>query len=232
MPAFSVKAQPNKTELGFLRTHSQHRIDEKMASSVQKLSSEVERRTSIDLDANFHIVDLGSGKLVKYPILVSVYEDEFLFDESRNLKNLSVHLKRGAIWLIDFRGDPGAASMKKLERLLSKIYPAHKLEEIRKKHVLFSSFYLLDRAYGLNLEPFYWRAVEYGGRFNVLVSLNGAFAALARDPFGNYVYPVSSGLPHQREMVIRTLINFVMYCLCLDYKNDQVHVPFILKRRR
>jgi hypothetical protein len=24
----------------------------------------------------------------------------------------------------------------------------------------------------------------------------------------------------------------VMYALCLDYKSDQVHVPFIMKRRR
>ena len=27
-------------------------------------------------------------------------------------------------------------------------------------------------------------------------------------------------------------INLVMYALCLDYKTDQVHVPFIMRRRR
>ena len=27
-------------------------------------------------------------------------------------------------------------------------------------------------------------------------------------------------------------VNLVMYALCLDYKSDQVHVPFIMKRRR
>jgi hypothetical protein len=27
-------------------------------------------------------------------------------------------------------------------------------------------------------------------------------------------------------------VNLVMYALCLDYKADQVHVPFIMKRRR
>jgi hypothetical protein len=27
-------------------------------------------------------------------------------------------------------------------------------------------------------------------------------------------------------------LNLVMYALCLDYKTDQVHVPFIMRRRR
>ena len=27
-------------------------------------------------------------------------------------------------------------------------------------------------------------------------------------------------------------VNLAMYATCLDYKDDQVHLPFILKRRR
>ena len=34
------------------------------------------------------------------------------------------------------------------------------------------------------------------------------------------------------ETAVRWGINAVMYALCLDYKSDQVHIPFILKRRR
>jgi hypothetical protein len=33
-------------------------------------------------------------------------------------------------------------------------------------------------------------------------------------------------------MSLRLGLNIVMYALCLDYKEDQVHVPFILKRRK
>ena len=36
----------------------------------------------------------------------------------------------------------------------------------------------------------------------------------------------------QREMAFRLGINLAMYALCLDYKTDQVHVPFILRRRQ
>ena len=40
------------------------------------------------------------------------------------------------------------------------------------------------------------------------------------------------GGERQREMAFRLGINLAMYALCLDYKADQVHVPFILKKRR
>ena len=41
-----------------------------------------------------------------------------------------------------------------------------------------------------------------------------------------------SGGDTVREMTFRLGINVLMYALCLDYKEDQVHIPFILKRRQ
>ena len=38
-------------------------------------------------------------------------------------------------------------------------------------------------------------------------------------------------IPELKGFTDRLGINLVMYALCLDYKTDQVHVPFILKRR-
>ena len=42
------------------------------------------------------------------------------------------------------------------------------------------------------------------------------------------VYPRGD---RQRELAIRRGVNIVMYALCVEYKADQVHIPFILKRR-
>ena len=42
---------------------------------------------------------------------------------------------------------------------------------------------------------------------------------------------VPGGSP-QRELSFRMGINLVMYALCVNYKADQVHIPFILKRRK
>ena len=35
----------------------------------------------------------------------------------------------------------------------------------------------------------------------------------------------------QREGAMRLGVNLVLYALCLDYKDDQVHSPFIMRRR-
>ena len=53
----------------------------------------------------------------------------------------------------------------------------------------------------------------------------------ARDNLGTWRYPIAPGGEHQRELAIRLGVNVVMYALCLDYKDDQVHAPFIMRRR-
>ena len=71
-----------------------------------------------------------------------------------------------------------------------------------------------------------------GGRAAVIYSRHALGGAWARDDLGNPEYPVTPGGAPQREEAIRLGVNLVMYALCLDYKADQVHVPFIMKRRR
>ena len=61
---------------------------------------------------------------------------------------------------------------------------------------------------------------------------NDLGGAWARDDFGNYDFPCEPGGEQQRELAFRLGVNLVMYALCLDYKSDQVHVPFIMRRRR
>ena len=50
--------------------------------------------------------------------------------------------------------------------------------------------------------------------------------------FGNHDFMCEPGGERQRELAFRMGVNLVMYSLCLDYKTDQVHVPFIMRRRR
>jgi len=66
----------------------------------------------------------------------------------------------------------------------------------------------------------------------VVYTQNDVEGAWARDNFGNYLYDVTPGGEHQRDLSFRFGINCIMYALCINYKADQVHVPFILKRRQ
>ena len=61
---------------------------------------------------------------------------------------------------------------------------------------------------------------------------NNDRGAWARDNFGNWEYECVPGGARQRELAFRMGINLVMYALCLDYKSDQVHVEYIMRRRR
>jgi hypothetical protein len=42
---------------------------------------------------------------------------------------------------------------------------------------------------------------------------------------------VTPGGDGQRERAIRLAVNVSMYALCSNYKDDQVHAPFLMRRR-
>lgn len=69
------------------------------------------------------------------------------------------------------------------------------------------------------------------GRALIVYSQNDLGGAWARDRFGQWQHEVVPGGEPQREQAFRLGVNLVMYALCLDYKSDQVHVPFIMRRR-
>ena len=103
---------------------------------------------------------------------------------------------------------------------------------VPREHVIWKSFYLLEHAEGRTVEsPDLWGVVSEG-RLAAVMTVNDLGGALARDNFGLYMHEVVPGGDAQRERAFRLGINAVMYALCLDYKADQVHIPFILKKRR
>jgi len=72
-------------------------------------------------------------------------------------------------------------------------------------------------------------------RFNLLLTVafftvSGA-AALAQSATGLWSVPVVPGGEVQRERAIRLAVNIAMYVLCSNYKDDQVHAPFLMRRR-
>ena len=123
-----------------------------------------------------------------------------------------------------------------MRKLVAAIFPpvgaAKTLEIVPSDHVVYKSFYLLDRPLGrLAIAPA-MEAVVRDGRIVAAYVANDLGGAWSRDDFGNYDFPCEPGGERQRELAFRMGVNLVMYALCLDYKADQVHVPFIMKRRR
>jgi hypothetical protein len=98
------------------------------------------------------------------------------------------------------------------------------------KHVIFRSFYLVARPVGRVEGPGYVEGVERAGRLAVVYSRHDLGGAFERDNLGNYAHAVIPGSERQREQAFRLGVNLVLYALCLDYKDDQVHAPFIMRR--
>ena len=98
-------------------------------------------------------------------------------------------------------------------------------------HVLFKSFYLLKRAEGRVAGPRTLDAIIRGGQAQVVFSSHDLGGALARGATGAWENPVVPGGDLQRERAIRLAVNIAMYVLCSNYKDDQVHAPFLMRRR-
>jgi hypothetical protein len=99
------------------------------------------------------------------------------------------------------------------------------------EHVLFRSFYLLRRAEGRVLGAKTLDTIVRGGAAQVIFTSNDLGGALARGPTGLWENAVVPGGDVQREHAIRLAVNVAMYVLCSNYKDDQVHAPFLMRRR-
>jgi hypothetical protein len=138
----------------------------------------------------------------------------------------------GFLLMDDASGTRGGGFEQSARALVSRIVSGAVFSRVARDHVLYKSFYLLDGPAGRVMASPDLEGLELGGRVAVLYSGNDLIGALARDSLGTWEYEVSPGGELQREKCIRLGVNIAMYALCLDYKEDQVHIPFIMKRRR
>ena len=79
--------------------------------------------------------------------------------------------------------------------------------------------------------PAFLEGITYGDRMAIVYSRHDLGGALQRDKLGAWSQAVVPGGEVQREHAIRLGVNLVLYALCTDYKDDQVHAPFIMRRR-
>ena len=202
-------------------------------SGYKRLSWEVSKRTSIAVVLEPKTVDLTDPDLFLLPLLVLSGDGDFPAFSEAEREALRRHLTFGGMLIVDDEsGQPGGPFDRAARRELAVVLPTAKPARIDKTHVLFKSFYLLDKPFGRVEAAPEADGIVLAGRLAVIFSPNDLGGALAKDGFGNWEHEVVPGGDQQRERAFRFGVNIVMYALCLDYKDDQVHVPFIMKRRR
>ena len=65
----------------------------------------------------------------------------------------------------------------------------------------------------------------------MIFSKHDLLGALARGAGDVHPLNVTPGGEIQRQHAIRLAVNIAMYVLCSNYKDDQVHAPFLMRRR-
>ncbi|MBX7096195.1 MAG: DUF4159 domain-containing protein [Myxococcaceae bacterium] len=202
-------------------------------SGLRRLSWELERRTSVEVSLETRPLPLTSPQLFAHPFLYWGGDGEVPPLSAEQLEALRRYLTFGGFLFVDANdGSRGSGFDASVRRELARVLPQAPLAPVPSSHVVFKSFFLLDTAPGRLLVKPELEAAKVSGRTAVLYSQNDVLGALQRDEGGSWTYEASPGGERQREYAIRLAVNVAMYALCLDYKDDAVHLPLILKKRR
>lgn len=202
-------------------------------SGLRRIAWELQRRTSVEVVPDARPLPLSSPDLFEYPFLYLGSDGPLPPLSPAEVENLRRYLTFGGFLLADANdGSEGSGFDSSFRRELERVLPSSPLQPLPAEHVVFKSFFLLDSAPGRLLNKPHLSAAQLGKRAAVIYSQNDLAGAWSRSELGDYEFDVTPGGEPQRELAIRVGLNLCMYALCLDYKDDAVHLPLILNKRR
>lgn len=200
---------------------------------AERLLVDLRRRTSIEPEARRAIIEPGDPALFGHPFLCIAGRGGFPDLGEATAQWLARYVEYGGfIFIDDAGGVDNSPFLAGVERLLARAFPGGSLAPLPSDHTLYQAFYLLKRIGGRKVVRPVLTGLTRNELTPVIVCHNDLAGAFEGDQMGDYSYPCIPGGEEQREWSYRLGVNLVMYALCDNYKKDQVHIPFILKRRR
>ncbi|WP_437902911.1 DUF4159 domain-containing protein [Sorangium sp. So ce327] len=201
------------------------------ATAPARWSFELERRTSAPARRNPTTVRADDPALLAEPFALWGGEGDLPPLTEREVFGLRRFLALGGVLLVDDFAPGSGAFGRAARRELARVLPEGSPIPIGTENVVFRSFYLLPRAVGRVEGPPKLSAIVRGGMPQVIFSDHDLAGALARSEGGGPSVEVTPGGEAQRERAFRLAVNIAMYVLCSNYKDDQVHAPFLMRRR-
>lgn len=206
-------------------------LDEPRVLARGRLAWALRMRTSLDVRLEPSRVAIGDASLFDSPFLYLAGNRSFAMPSEAEITALRRYVELGGFLLIDDASESDSGFDTSVRALLRRALPQRRLGPVASNHTIYHSFYLVDRPVGRVEGPAQVEGIEVDGRLSVVYSRHDLGGAYSRDALGAYTFDAVPGGEEQREMAFRFGVNLVMYALCLDYKDDQVHVPFIMRRR-
>jgi len=200
--------------------------------AATRFLSILERRTSVEADPRAVVIAPGDEKIYEIPFLYIAGRGIFPELDAGERSWLGRYVEHGGfLFFDDASGIPDSGFFQGAQDLVRRIIPGRELRPVPSDHTVFQSFYLIPRVAGRRIVKPFLYGLEMEDLTPVLLTVNDLGGAWDGDASG-YTHACVPGGEHQREMAFRMGINVVMYALSGNYKKDQVHIPFILKRRK
>lgn len=191
---------------------------------------EMRKRTNVVTRSEATRIALDDPGLFRTPFLYWSGTSSFAALSDAEIKGLRSFIEHGGFLWIDDANPASGAFDASVRRALARAFPHEPISPLAPDHVVFRTFYLVDAPVGRVSRPPHVYALSRGREASVIYTRQDVGGAVARDKFGNFETAQISET--QRDRAIRFAVNIVMYALCVDYKDDQVHVPFLMRRRR
>jgi hypothetical protein len=207
-----VRAQSRRNEVEFAVLRDTNAAPVAAQRHAEAFSRHVTDRTSVDVGDAARVVAFGDRSVLSAPLLYWRVETPRELG-SEELAELRRFVARGGLLIVEdvSRSDVFERSFR---RGMATAFPRGVLHALAATHTILHSYYLLDAA---NVPPV--EVVDVRGRAAVLYTKHDLGAA-------------SESIDAMtRERAARFIVNVVLYALCLDYKDDQVHAPFLMRRR-
>ncbi len=203
-----------------------------LSSVAERWAWEVVQRTSAPARLSASFVKADSKSLLSEPFIVWTGFEKVSPLTASEIRGLRTYFKLGGVLLVnDESGALQSAFTLSIKKELKRVLPSAYPTPLPKEHVLFKTYYLLGSASGRTLGSGAVEAMVVDKDAQIIFSDNDLLGALSRKD-GNWANSVEPGGSMQREMAIRFAVNLTMYVLCSDYKNDQVHAPFLMRNRK
>lgn len=146
------------------------------------------------------------------------------------VRGLRQFLMLGGVMVVDDSAPETGRFGASVRRELRRVLPESPVVKLQDTHVIYKTFYIIDRPVGRQTGPAHVDAIVRGKNAQVLLLSHDLLGALARKQ-GAWAFPMEPGGERQRQYAIRLAVNLAMYVLCSDYKDDQVHAPWLMRRR-
>ncbi len=207
-------------------------LDEERKAALSRWVWELVRRTSAPGRLIVDEVAADDAALVNEPFCVWAGSHAVRPLISTERRTLREFFELGGVVFVDDSDPERGVFGQSVKAELARVLPEVPVVDLPQQHVVYKSYYLVDRPIGRVLGPPKLEAMIRGQQVQVLLSSHDLLGALARRG-ESWSFPMQGADidAESRQRAIRLAVNIAMYVLCSNYKDDQVHAEELMRRR-